>query len=207
MNKAYLLMLCLISASITGCIEDDNYDTVTDTTNRSSSTLVTTTTTTTTTTTRGESFHDFMTRGLDSENDDKSDLDQRVRRCLMILGDVFSWYAVLRFPNDIYSMAVSSLKECLVDCGWLGDDSPVTMTVVQQLLRTFSVRSMPGATEVFFGTFVELLNAISLMEVQGVSAARSYKSNSIAIVLKNYMSRKQSSSISRTALKIGRAHV
>jgi len=118
----------------------------------------------------------------------------------MILGDVFSWYAVLRFPNDIYSMAVSSLKECLVDCGWLGDDSPITMTVVQQLLRTFSVRSMPGATEVFFGTFVELLNAISLMEVQGVSAARSYKSNSIAIVLKNYMSRKQSSSISRTAL-------
>ena len=178
---------------------EDADDTVTDTTiDRSSSTLVTTTTTTTTT---RESFHDFMTRGLDSENDDKSGLDQRVRRCLMILGDIFSWYAVLRFPNDIYSMAVSSLKECLVDCGWLGDDSPITMTVVQQLLRTFSVRSMPGATEVFFGTFVELLNAISFMEVQGgVSAARSYKSNSIAIVLKNYMSRKQSSSISRTAL-------
>ena len=97
-----------------------------------------------------------MTRGLDSENDDKSDLDQRVRRCLMILGDVFSWYAVLRFPNDIYSMAVSSLKECLVDCGWLGDDSPVTMTIVQQLLRTFSrtldARSHRGILRYICGT-------------------------------------------------------
>ena len=37
MNKAYLLMLCLISASFTGCLEDDNYDTVTDTTDDSTS--------------------------------------------------------------------------------------------------------------------------------------------------------------------------
>ena len=32
MNKVYLLMLCLISASFTGCIEDDSDDTATDTT-------------------------------------------------------------------------------------------------------------------------------------------------------------------------------
>jgi|GEM_PF-1768312 len=32
MNKAYLLMLCLISASFTGCIEDDSDETATDTT-------------------------------------------------------------------------------------------------------------------------------------------------------------------------------
>ena len=38
MNKAYLLMLCLISASFTGCISDDSDDVITDTTDNADNT-------------------------------------------------------------------------------------------------------------------------------------------------------------------------
>jgi len=145
----------------------------------------------------------------------RDDLDERVHQCLMALGDIFSWYAALRFPNDIYSMAVSSFKECLIDCGWLEEadrrdmiatqgHSPITMTTIQQLLRTFSIRAMPGSTELYFGTFVEILSAVSAPCPYNITACRhcttrASKSLSISSVLRSFMQRGQSSSISRAA--------